>query len=632
MSEDVKDIKLTAKERRKILLRTLKLNEQADKGFTLRLTVCGVLSLASEYLFILLISFITNGIAEGKELKELIISTAAVSAVCLGSQIVINFIKRRESSHQFKHAFGLVGIMNKKIMNMDYVHLEDPDIQNRYNMCLNYLSGWRGVAAVSELVGDTIIAIVRITIGAVLIIPSVLQSSGQSGFAGFITSPWGFLAAVAVVAASEIFKNLYFIRKTFGAYKDVMSDKRHLLSNRVYSSYTNYVVNNYRSGKEIRLYAEQELILKEMQQCTEQDRKLWLGAFFKWLKKYSWGVELVALISSGAMYGYAILRAVFGVLSPGEVIAFVMLFSRVLSGITAISNNLIDIRISAEQCKEVFDFLDIPDEKYKGTIPTEKRSDNEYEFEFRHVWFKYPGSEQYVLKDINLKWKIGEKMALVGRNGCGKSTLVKLLCRLYDPTKGEITLNGIDIRKYDYDEYMALFAVVFQDSKLFSFSAAENVAASTEFDPKQVEDCIRRSGLSERLDNMPNGIYTYLYKDFDEQGVEISGGEAQKLCLARAVYKGSPFIVLDEPTAALDPISEHDIYTNFNSIVGTRTAIYISHRLSSCRFCDEITVMDNGEIVERGSHDDLIAAGGSYSKLWSAQAEYYKDTAGELFE
>ncbi|MBD5129323.1 MAG: ABC transporter ATP-binding protein [Ruminococcaceae bacterium] len=309
-----------------------------------------------------------------------------------------------------------------------------------------------------------------------------------------------------------------------------------------------------------------------------------------------------------------------------------MLFTRVLRGITGISNELADFRMSAERCKDVFDFLEIPDKKYKGTIPTEKRNDNEYEFEFRNVWFKYPGSEQYVLRDVNLKWRIGEKMALVGRNGCGKSTLVKLLCRLYDPTKGEITLNGVDIRKYDHEQYMALFAVVFQDSSLFSFSAAENVAASTEFDAKRVEDCIRRSGLSERLDSLPNGINTYLYKDFDEHGVEISGGEAQKLCIARVVYKGSPFIVLDEPTAALDPISEHEIYTEFNNIVGTRTAIYISHRLSSCRFCDEITVMDNGEIVERGSHNELISAGGNYSKLWSAQAEYYKDTAGELFQ
>ena len=222
-------------------------------------------------------------------------------------------------------------------------------------------------------------------------------------------------------------------------------------------------------------------------------------------------------------------------------------------------------------------------------------------------------------------------MALVGKNGCGKSTLVKLLCRLYDPTEGEITLNGIDIRKYKYEEYMELFAVVFQDSKLFSFSLAENVAADTDYDSERVKDCVIRAGLGERLNAMDNGIETCIYKDFDESGVEISGGETQKLCLARAIYKGSPFIVLDEPTAALDPISEHDIYTKFNGIVGTRTAIYISHRLSSCRFCDEITVMDNGRIIERGTHDSLIAEHKIYAALWAAQAEYYKDTAGELF-
>lgn len=304
---------------------------------------------------------------------------------------------------------------------------------------------------------------------------------------------------------------------------------------------------------------------------------------------------------------------------------------KISAGVSDLSDFYGLLKITPTFCKKYFDFLDIPDEKYKGTIPTEKRDDNEYEFEFKHVWFKYPDSEEYTLKDINLKWRIGEKMALVGKNGCGKSTLVKLLCRLYDPTEGEITLNGIDIRKYKYEEYMELFSVVFQDSKLFSFSLAENVAADTEYDPERVTDCVIRAGLGDRLKTMENGIETCLYKDFDENGVEISGGEAQKLCLARAIYKGSPFIVLDEPTAALDPISEYDIYTKFNSIVGTRTAIYISHRLSSCRFCDDITVLDNGHIIERGSHEKLIAKGGIYTAMWAAQAEYYKDTAGELF-
>ena len=628
---DAKDVKLTAKERRSILLRAIKLNEQADRGYTLRLVLCKILSLANEYSFILLISVITNGIASGKKLGELLASTGLFLSFCLAAHIAVIFIKRRESSHNAKHDTRLRVMLNEKLMNMDYVHLEDPDMQNRYGMCMDYLFDFHGVTSVSRSMGNFAEAVFRIIIGAALIIPSVILGGGQSGFAGFITSPWGFLVAVAVVTVSEFIKNIYFNRKTFYLYEGVIGDDRFQLNSRSHFAYMNYVVKNYRSGKEIRLYAEQELILKEMQRSTDNNHKLWLKAFYKW-NKYGIGVELMNLISSGVMYGYAILRAIYGTLSAGEVIAFVMLFTRVLRGITGISNELADFRVSAERCKDVFDFLNIPDQKYKGTIPTEKRSDNEYEFEFRHVWFKYPGSEQYVLRDVNLKWRIGEKMALVGRNGCGKSTLVKLLCRLYDPTKGEITLNGVDIRKYDYEQYMSLFAVVFQDSKLFSFSVAENTAASTEYNAERVEDCVRRSGLSERLDSMPDGINTYLYKDFDEHGVEISGGEAQKICLARAVYKGSPFIVLDEPTAALDPISEHDIYTKFNGIVGTRTAIYISHRLSSCRFCDEITVMDNGEIVERGSHDELIAAGGNYSRLWSAQAEYYKDTAGELFQ
>lgn len=627
---DTKEVKLTSAEKRSIILRALRLNEQADKGYTLRLVLKEILQVVGEYLMILLTWTIIDGVTSGKDLRALLIPTAVSAGFGVATQVAMHFVDRRESSHKATHDMRLRSMMTDKIMNMDYVHLEDPDMQNRYNMCVDYLFSWHGISSVPTIAGNLAVDLFRIIIGVVLIIPSVMRSSGKTGFAGFITSPLGFLSAIAIVTASELIKNLYFNKMTYKTLGEVRYDKRQILSNRTYSAYANYVVGNYRTGKEIRLYSEQELILGEMERCAYENYKLWLKAFFK-CNKYGIGYEFMKLISRGVVYGYAVMRAIYGALPAGEVIAFIMLFTRVLLGITGISHEMNNYGLSADWCKDVFDFLDIPDEKYKGTIPTEKRNDNEYEFEFRHVWFKYPGSEQYVLRDVNLKWRIGEKMALVGRNGCGKSTLVKLLCRLYDPSKGEITLNGVDIRKYDYEEYMALFSVVFQDSKLFSFSVADNVAASTEFDADRVEDCVRRSGLSERLDSMEEGINTYLYKDFDEHGVEISGGEAQKLCLARAVYKGSPFIVLDEPTAALDPISEHDIYTKFNNIVGTRTAIYISHRLSSCRFCDEITVMDNGEIVECGSHDQLIGAGGSYSKLWSAQAEYYKDTAGELF-
>ena len=225
--------------------------------------------------------------------------------------------------------------------------------------------------------------------------------------------------------------------------------------------------------------------------------------------------------------------------------------------------------------------------------------------------------------------KVGEKLAVVGMNGSGKTTFIKLMCRLYDPTEGEILLNGVNIKKYDYDEYLAVFSVVFQDFKLFSFSLGENVASGADYDVDKVMGSLHQSGFGERLATMPEGIKTSLYKDFDENGIEVSGGEAQKIALARALYKDSPFIILDEPTAALDPIAEYEIYSKFNEIVGDKTAIYISHRLSSCRFCDKIAVFDNGQIVQRGSHDELVAdESGKYYELWHAQAQYYTESQG----
>jgi ATP-binding cassette subfamily B protein len=278
----------------------------------------------------------------------------------------------------------------------------------------------------------------------------------------------------------------------------------------------------------------------------------------------------------------------------------------------------------AQHQQSTLEYLNIPNVLPRGTLTTEKRVDNEYELEFRNVSFKYPGTDTYSLKNLNMKFNIGQRMAVVGMNGSGKTTMIKLLCRLYDPTEGIITLNGIDIKKYNYDEYMALFSVVFQDFKLFSFTLGQNVAASVEYNKEKAIEYLSEAGFAGRFDKMENGLETALYKDFDEYGVEISGGEAQKIALARALYKNAPFIVLDEPTAALDPIAEFEIYSKFNEIVGNKTAIYISHRLSSCRFCDDIAVFHEGELIQRGRHDTLIAdESGKYHELWTAQSQYY---------
>ena len=263
---------------------------------------------------------------------------------------------------------------------------------------------------------------------------------------------------------------------------------------------------------------------------------------------------------------------------------------------------------------------------YQGSLTVEKRRDRNYEVEFRNVSFRYPGSDRYALKHVNMKFKIGERLAVVGMNGSGKTTFIKLLCRLYDPTEGEILLNGINIRKYDEREYRLLFAVVFQDFKLFALPLVENVASGSDYDEERARESLEKAGFGERLLRLSEGLATYLYKDYDKNGINISGGEAQKIAIARALYKDAPFIILDEPTAALDPIAEAEIYSRFNEIAGDKTAVYISHRLSSCRFCDEILVFHEGSVIQQGSHAELVAdENGKYYELWRAQAQYYVD-------
>ena len=271
---------------------------------------------------------------------------------------------------------------------------------------------------------------------------------------------------------------------------------------------------------------------------------------------------------------------------------------------------------------KTFEFLDIPNAMYQGSLTTEKRSDRRYEVEFKDVSFKYPGSDIWALRHVNMKFKVGKRLAVVGENGSGKTTFIKLLCRLYDPQEGQILLNGIDIRKYRYDDYINIFSVVFQDFQLISQPLGNNVAGSMNYDRERVRKALLDAGFGDRLATMEKGLDTTLYKGVYEDGVDVSGGEAQKIAIARALYKDAPFIILDEPTAALDPIAEAE----FDEIAGDKTAIYISHRLSSCKFCDEIAVFHEGAVIQQGTHAELVAdENGKYYELWNAQAQYYTE-------
>ncbi|MBR6771957.1 MAG: ABC transporter ATP-binding protein [Clostridia bacterium] len=383
-------------------------------------------------------------------------------------------------------------------------------------------------------------------------------------------------------------------------------------------------IKDYISGMDIRLYGMEDNLDEIMTRC---DEKFGIEGSKQRMKENMIKLPSDFLLHALklALYALLISAALAGEVSVGSIAKYVSCVILVLGAFNDLARILTITATNNHYLKRYFSYFDIPNNMYQGSLTVEKREDAEYDIEFENVSFKYPGSETFALKNINLKFRVGQKLAVVGENGSGKTTFIKLLCRLYDPTEGRILLNGVDIKKYDYDEYMSVFSVVFQDFKLFSFTLGQNVATATDYDREKVLDALEKAEFTERLSETSNGLNTYLYKDVSDTGLEISGGEAQKIALARALYKNAPFLILDEPTAALDPISEAEVYSRFNEIADIKTAIYISHRLSSCRFCDEILVFDSGSIVQRGNHESLVKSeNGKYAELWFAQAQYYQ--------
>lgn len=331
---------------------------------------------------------------------------------------------------------------------------------------------------------------------------------------------------------------------------------------------------------------------------------------------------LLSLLSNFAAYLVIGARALYGVLPIGDVLLYAGSVTRAMSDLQTFLATGSEFDYINSYLSTYEDFIAQPSMAYDGTLPIEKRDDGQYEFAFHDVSFSYPGTNIPVLEHVTLSFAVGEKTALVGRNGAGKTTLIKLLCRLYEPTSGYITLNGIDIRKYSYKEYTQAFSVVFQDFHLFSLPLDENIAAGTEIDEAALQSSLAKVGLTDRVQQLPQGVRTRLYNN-NGSGVDLSGGEAQRTAIARALYKDAPFVILDEPTAALDPIAEAEIYKQFSQMTAGKTAVYISHRMSSCKFCDRIIVLDHGRIAEDGTHGTLLANHGIYANLYETQAQYY---------
>ncbi len=347
-------------------------------------------------------------------------------------------------------------------------------------------------------------------------------------------------------------------------------------------------------------------------------------------KVYIWAnvIDVVlSLLRNGIAYAYLIAFTLRSGLSAAQFLlhftavgGFTTWVSGILSGLTTLHKQSLDISTVREflEAEECFRFED--------GEPLEPDLDQAYEIELQDVAFRYPGADRDTLHGINLTIKAGEKLAVVGLNGAGKTTLIKLICGFYDPTSGEVLLNGRDIKAYNRRDYYRHFAAVFQQFSLLAATIAGNVAQTNEgIDMDEVRACIERAGLKRKVESLADGYETRLGKQVFEDAPELSGGELQRLMLARALYKDAPIIVLDEPTAALDPIAESDIYQRYNDLTEGRTSIYISHRLASTRFCDRILFIEDGVIAEEGTHDDLLAQGGRYAELFTIQSRYYRE-------
>lgn len=575
------------------------------------------------YLEIYFSARLVEELLAGRDVEKLLFYVALLA----GSHFLLELL-RSKCSAVCSARWGKIGrgqemLLNEKVLTMDYEYVESVEIQNRKKRIEEYQNIFGGdLCAIFGHCQEIFWALVKIPLSLWLIRELFLiwPQRGYAGLAFFAASPISSVCMVIYVLLTA--KWMMRISEKIVEVEFSENEKEVALT-RVMDYYTHTYIQDYKTGKDIRLFAQNELIGQEMDRAKAAFHGI-LQRVTETVGRYNGLRAALNGLMTGLVYLLLGMKTMLGNLTIGNVVQYAGCVQELASAITALGEGLGFVRKKTEIHGMMLDFLNIPSVKYQGTIPVEKRRDNRYEVEFKNVTFRYPDTQVNVLENLSCRFVISEKMAVVGKNGSGKTTFIKLLCRLYDPTEGTILLNGIDIRKYDYEEYLGLFSVVFQDFKIFGFELGENIAAGVSYDEDRVWDCIRRAGLSDCAAKLKDGLKTPLSKDFSGEGVEVSGGEAQKIAMARALYRDAPFVILDEPTAALDPIAEAEVYANFSRLVGNKTAVYISHRLSSCRFCDEILVFDQGKVVQQGDHETLAAdADGLYYKLWQAQAKYY---------
>ncbi len=576
------------------------------------------------YVGIYLLALIMDEIAGNRNagrLKMLILIMLLSEAVIALGAAVLHKWKETQNAGMWQKTEK---ILSEKMLHMDFAKVDEIHTAELLSTIRQNMNGggwgiYRAVGIYEELCS----AVLTI-LGGISLTVSLFASKVPKENASFAVLNHPLIAAAVIVVMFAVTLIAPMLNNKAGSYYAKYANS-HNLANRLFGFF-GWLGYKTELATDVRIYRQERL-------CERYNRNK-EGAFdsnglFAHLARgpigwYRAAAGAVSVVFTGIVYLFVCLKALAGAFGLGMATQYVASATKVSGGMSGLVSIFGDMKNNAAFLELTYEFLDIPNDMYQGSLTVEKRRDRNYQIEFRGVSFRYPGSEHWALRNINMKFDIGKRLAVVGVNGSGKTTFIKLLCRLYDPTEGEILLNGIDIRKYNYREYMNIFSIVFQDFKLFSLKLGENVASGMDYDKERVADCLKKAGFVGKTGDMKLGLDTYLYKNFDKDGVDISGGEAQKIAIARALYRDAPFIILDEPTAALDPIAEAEIYSKFDEIIGDKTAIYISHRLSSCKFCDEILVFNGGNIIQQGPHASLVAdKSGKYYELWHAQAQYY---------
>lgn len=546
-------------------------------------------------------------VESGKSIGTILGVTIAFSGVLAFSSkynqrvISIMMAKRQDISRRFDMLLG------SKIMNMDFEILEGPLGRTKLKKAQNSL-GNEGVYVFLDYLFDLVTSLVGFT--SFVVILSTLN-------------PW-IVVILFISFVLPLLADLVADKLVNGTKNKRAEIDRHL----------NYMTKSSRDfyiAKDIRLY--------NMRDCLQRMSEYFIGEKKFWTNKvylYYFISDVVRAIMSvavrGGAYAYLIYMCLESRMSGAELVLYItsiLNFGHWISRLGANINSVHQLNISVCDYREFLDIENSMENTNGLPIPTKQP----YDIKINNLSFTYPGSEDAVLQNINLHIAPGEKLAIVGLNGAGKTTLVKLICGLYRPCEGEVLLNGTSISKFNRDDYYSVISAVFQDARFMPVSIAENVSMKPfeNSDIGRIEVCLELAGLNDKIKRLKNGIETKLVKNVNDDAEELSGGEMQKLLLARAIYKNAPVIILDEPTSALDPIAENEMYLRYSELTKDKTSVYISHRLSSTRFCDRIVLLDNNAIAETGTHDELMALGGKYAEMFAIQTKYY-DKAGEKNE